>query len=56
LLSGSEKLIEVAKELGTPYYLEKPYRFEDLLTVLSKALREKSPPRYESIGKEKNAA
>lgn len=56
LLSGSESLLEVAHELGTPYYLEKPYRIDQLISVLHQALTERMPPSFNMRGKELRSA
>jgi DNA-binding response OmpR family regulator len=45
LLSGVNNLTEVAKRIGTPYFLAKPFSFDELAVVLKKALRERTVPR-----------
>lgn len=45
LLSGVSQLAAVARQVGTPYYLGKPYRFEPLLALIERALDERTPPR-----------
>jgi DNA-binding NtrC family response regulator len=45
LLSGVTKLKELAGEIGTPYFLGKPYRFEQVVALVQKALAESKPPR-----------
>jgi CheY-like chemotaxis protein len=45
LLSGVVGLPKLAESVGTPYYLAKPYRIEDMLPVLERALKERIPPR-----------
>jgi DNA-binding response OmpR family regulator len=45
LLSGVPELDKIAADVGTPYYLGKPYRYEDLLAVVTRALAEHVAPR-----------
>jgi DNA-binding NtrC family response regulator len=44
LLSGSPDLRKVAAEVGTPYFLGKPYSYEKLTNLVARALRERAPP------------
>lgn len=44
LLSGAPDLRLIAAEVGTPYYLAKPYRLVTFLALLERALRERTPP------------
>jgi DNA-binding NtrC family response regulator len=44
LVSGIAGLSEVARRIGTPYFLGKPFDLDRLLDVLDRALREKRPP------------
>jgi len=44
LLSGVLDLHLVAAQVGTPYFLGKPYTFEALLPVLDRALTERRAP------------
>lgn len=44
LLSGVADLRRLARELGTPYFLGKPYTVDQLLAVLDRALVERIPP------------
>lgn len=44
LLSGVADLRRLARELGTPYFLGKPYTVDQLLSVLDRALIERTPP------------
>lgn len=44
LISGVSDLPEVAREVGTPYCLPKPYRFETLEALVNRALRERKAP------------
>lgn len=44
LLSGVDDLAAVAKRVGTPYHLTKPYRYEPLLELVRRALRERRAP------------
>jgi len=43
LLSGKLGLDGVAKAVGTPYFLSKPYRTEQLHAVMERALTERKP-------------
>jgi DNA-binding response OmpR family regulator len=45
LLSGVPELDKIAADVGTPYYLGKPYRYEDLLAVVTRALKEHVAPK-----------
>ena len=45
LLSGAVNLRDVAVQVGTPYFLAKPYRFDQLTAIVDRALAERSPPR-----------
>jgi two-component system cell cycle response regulator DivK len=45
LLSGVPDLDRVAAEVGTPYYLGKPYRYEQLLALVKRALAERIAPK-----------
>jgi FixJ family two-component response regulator len=45
ILSGVADLEEVVAEVGTPYFIAKPYRLDDLEAVLGRALKERQPPR-----------
>lgn len=48
LVSGVAELDEVARRVGTPYHLAKPYDLDELLTLLRRALDERrapNPPR-----------
>jgi DNA-binding NtrC family response regulator len=47
LLSGIPDLARVAARVGTPYFLAKPYDFEALLEITSRALAERTAPRSE---------
>jgi DNA-binding response OmpR family regulator len=44
LLAGVADLPGIAANVGTPYFLEKPYALDRLLTLLSLALRERRAP------------
>jgi DNA-binding NtrC family response regulator len=44
LLSGVPNLARIAKQVGTPYVLGKPFRYERLTTVVDTALRERRAP------------
>ncbi|MHB8872563.1 MAG: response regulator [Myxococcaceae bacterium] len=45
LLSGVTNLPQVAAGVGTPYFLAKPYRYEELTGMLARALLERAAPR-----------
>jgi DNA-binding response OmpR family regulator len=45
LLSAVIDLHLVARRVGTPYFLGKPYAFEALLPMVDRALAERTPPR-----------
>lgn len=44
-LSGVLNLREVAAQVGTPYFLGKPYRYEQVVALVSRALSERVAPR-----------
>jgi DNA-binding response OmpR family regulator len=44
LLAGVADLRGIAANVGTPYFLEKPYALDRLLALLSLALRERRAP------------
>src|SRR4051794_22889530 len=43
VLSGVTDLPKVAKQIGTPYFLSKPFSFDLLDTLLNRALKENRP-------------
>jgi DNA-binding response OmpR family regulator len=45
-LSGVADLERVAAQVGTPYYLPKPFSLDRLLEMLARALRERAAPTY----------
>lgn len=45
-LSGVSNLKEVATRVGTPYFLGKPYQYEQLMDLVGRALAEHIAPRY----------
>jgi len=45
LLSGVVGLREVAARVGTPYFLSKPYRFNQIMAIVERALTERIAPR-----------
>jgi DNA-binding NtrC family response regulator len=49
LLSGVINLKDVAAQVGTPYFLGKPYRYEDILTLVKRALTEHQAPRPDDV-------
>ncbi|HTB60038.1 MAG TPA: response regulator [Polyangia bacterium] len=44
LMSGSENLPEIAREMGTSYVIKKPATIRTFLSVLDRALRERRGP------------
>jgi CheY-like chemotaxis protein len=44
LLSGVANLKQVAEQVGTPYFLAKPYRIDTVVTLIQRALTEGRPP------------
>ena len=44
LLSGVPHLVAVARQVGTPYFLGKPYKYDALVALVDRALRERTPP------------
>jgi CheY-like chemotaxis protein len=44
ILSGSPELKQVAAEVGTEYFLGKPYTYERLMNLVGQVLRERTPP------------
>jgi DNA-binding NtrC family response regulator len=44
LLSGVANLSEVAERVGTPYFLAKPFRYEEIVELIDRALAERAPP------------
>lgn len=44
-LSGVPNLAEVAAAVGTPYFLGKPYRYEQVVALVERALSERVAPR-----------
>jgi DNA-binding NtrC family response regulator len=45
LLSGSPDLKRIASEVGTLYFLTKPYRMAEILALVERALVERAAPR-----------
>jgi len=45
LVSGVPDLREVARRVGTEYFLAKPFAYERLLSMVERALCERAPPR-----------
>lgn len=45
LLSGVVNLPAIAAQVGTPYYLAKPYRYGPISELVRRALRERVVPR-----------
>ena len=43
--SGAPNLGDIAKALGTPYFVAKPFAFETLTLIIDRALNEAIPPR-----------
>jgi DNA-binding NtrC family response regulator len=46
LLSGVPNLKNVAAQVGTPYFLGKPYRYEQLVALVERALAERIAPYH----------
>ena len=44
LVSGSDNLPQIARRMGTPYFLRKPCDVGPFLDILGRALRERSAP------------
>ena len=44
ILSGVPNLKEVASRVGTPYFLGKPYRLEQIVALVQRALAERIAP------------
>jgi hypothetical protein len=44
LTSGVQDLWSVAEQVGTPYFLSKPFTVESLLAIVERALVERTPP------------
>jgi CheY-like chemotaxis protein len=44
LVSGIVGLTDIARRVGTPYFMEKPFDLDKLLAILQNALAEKRPP------------
>ncbi|HEY8209511.1 MAG TPA: response regulator [Myxococcaceae bacterium] len=49
LSSGVVDLPRVAARVGTPYFLGKPFTFQQLTDLLARALAERRPPRPEGL-------
>jgi DNA-binding NtrC family response regulator len=45
LVSGAPEIRSFAARVGTPYFLPKPYTFDQLVEVVGRALAERTPPR-----------
>jgi CheY-like chemotaxis protein len=45
IVSGMNDLLTVAKQIGTPYFVAKPFSLNDLEKTMLQALKEKRPPR-----------
>ena len=44
LLSGVPTVRSIANEVGTPYFLPKPYTFEQLIAMVERVLAERAAP------------
>jgi DNA-binding NtrC family response regulator len=44
LFSGFPEIDRLAEEIGTPYYISKPFEIDDLLDLVNHALKERNPP------------
>jgi len=49
LISGVNNLVEVARKVGTPYFLAKPFTFDALAAMLKKALSERISPNPKEL-------
>ena len=45
LVSGVPNLSIIAAQIGTPYQLPKPFRYEQIASLVERALRERKTPR-----------
>ncbi|MDX2090399.1 MAG: response regulator [Kofleriaceae bacterium] len=45
-LSGSPALNQIASKVGTPYFLSKPYSYQQILALVSRALAERAAPTW----------
>jgi DNA-binding response OmpR family regulator len=45
ILSGSPEIRRVAADIGTPYFIGKPYEYEQLVALVEQVLRERRPPK-----------
>jgi twitching motility two-component system response regulator PilH len=45
LVSGVDNLTYIAKQIGTPYFVAKPFNLSELERIMLLALDEKRPPR-----------
>lgn len=45
LVSGAHRVDRIASELGTPYFLVKPFRLQEALALIRRALAERRAPR-----------
>ena len=50
LLSGVPDLERIANEVGTPYFLGKPYHLAEIVALVDRALVERQPPRRAVMG------
>jgi DNA-binding NtrC family response regulator len=50
LLSGVPDLWRIANDVGTPYFLGKPYRLAQIVALVERALVERRPPYRAVIG------
>jgi CheY-like chemotaxis protein len=56
LLSGFPDIGLIAKQIGTPYYLPKPFAIDALSRVINRALAERIAPRPFQAGEKKRAS
>jgi CheY-like chemotaxis protein len=45
LISGVVRIRDIADQIGTPYFLGKPFTISQLVDKVTRALREQTPPR-----------
>jgi len=50
LLSGISNLFEIARQVGTPYHLGKPFRHQQLVLLLDRVLAERAAPHPQQMG------
>lgn len=46
LLSGIAGLSEIAAKIGTPYFLSKPFGYQQVVALVTRALAERAAPMW----------